>query len=50
MRPEKSKKICHQCRVKTMRTWSGYLCPKCGLVINSEDTINNSNIKVFRKR
>ena len=50
MQPKNFRKICHQCRVKTLRTWSGYLCPKCGLVINTQDTINDSKNKVYRKR
>lgn len=49
MRPDNRKKICHQCRVKTMRTWNGYLCPKCGLVVNNQDTIREI-IKGYRKR
>jgi predicted RNA-binding Zn-ribbon protein involved in translation (DUF1610 family) len=50
MQPGKSKKICNHCRTKTMRTWSGYLCPKCGTVFNTEDTIRDYNNKVYQKR
>ncbi|NLI15599.1 MAG: hypothetical protein GX409_04850 [candidate division Zixibacteria bacterium] len=49
MQPKKNRIICNQCRANTIRTWSGYLCPKCGKVIDIQNTINYSS-KLFSKR
>jgi predicted RNA-binding Zn-ribbon protein involved in translation (DUF1610 family) len=50
MKSAKQIKICHSCRVKTVRTWKGYICPKCGDESTANDTIREFNNKLYAKK